>query len=75
MKEITTATFRDTFLELDEPVQVRRYKEVVGTYYPTGTDTPQVKAQFESTTAAAETTGHTFSSRPFTPAPKPGKKK
>lgn len=37
MKQVTSASFRDRFLEETEPVEVRRYNEVVGHYYPYGT--------------------------------------
>lgn len=37
MKQVTSASFRDRFLEETEPVEVRRYNAVVGVYYPAGT--------------------------------------
>ena len=37
MKEVTSATFRDTFTEETEVVQVRRYNTVLGIWYPEGT--------------------------------------
>jgi hypothetical protein len=45
---LTSADFRDRFLELTEPTQVRRYREVVGTWYPAGQEPkPQEQASLE----------------------------
>lgn len=42
MKQVTSASFRDRFLEETEPVEVRRYNAVVGYYYPAGTEVLRV---------------------------------
>jgi len=39
MKQMTTAEFsRSNLAVFDEPIEVKRYSTVVGTFYPTGAD-------------------------------------
>lgn len=36
MKRITSSEFREGFTEIEEPVEVMRYKRRLGTWYPDG---------------------------------------
>lgn len=38
MKQIQASQFRTTFGTYDEPVEVVKYKQVLGTWYPTGAE-------------------------------------
>lgn len=38
MRQVTSATFRDTFVALTEPVEVRRYNTLLGVWYPAGVE-------------------------------------
>jgi hypothetical protein len=40
MKQVTSAEFRTGFSMYLEPVEVRRYTNVIGTWYPEGTESP-----------------------------------
>jgi hypothetical protein len=36
MKQMTTSEFRSRFPDIDEPVEIRKYREMIGTYIPAG---------------------------------------
>ena len=40
MKQVTSAEFRTGFAMYLEPVEVRRYTNIIGTWYPQGTESP-----------------------------------
>jgi hypothetical protein len=40
MKQVTSAEFRTAFAMYLEPVEVRRYTNIIGTWYPEGTESP-----------------------------------
>lgn len=44
MKQVQSAEFRKGFAAETEPVEVMKYREVLGTWYPAGTETPEKEA-------------------------------
>ena len=70
MERITSTEFQKAYPRLTEPTEVTALGRVIGTWYPFGTS-PIVGQGPAPTT----TTGASYSTRPFSPAPKPGSKK
>lgn len=63
------AEFRRTFRDLEEPVEVERYGERVGTWYPAGTEVAKTAVAPPVPLRAVP------GERPFRPVPKPGTKR
>lgn len=68
MERITSTEFQKAYPRLSEPHEVTALGRVIGTWYPQGTLPGAPPPVLEPIIGA-------YSSRPFTPAPKPGKGK
>lgn len=72
MKRVTSREFRASYTKYDEPIEVFNRLILIGVWFPAGSEATYQPAE---TTVADAQAKERFRTKPFTPVPKPGRKR